>query len=217
MAGAESQHIINSLNGLDWVIVGVIGFSVVISITRGFMREVISLVTWVLAIWVSFHYTQAVSTILEGYIEADMLRMMVSVGILFFATLIAGVFVNVVIGGVMLRSRLSVADRFLGMAFGATRGVLLVTLAVMLGGMTMVPQSDWWGRANLVPYFEHSASWLATFLPEKVVNFVGKDGMINSPGMRSAFAMAEKYAKGAPHVPATALANNAQVDSNDSK
>lgn len=203
MAVAESQQIMNSLNGLDWVIVAVIGFSVVISITRGFMREVISLTTWVLAIWVSFHYTQAVSTILEGYIEADMLRMMVSVGILFFATLIAGVFVNVVIGGVMLRSRLSVADRFLGMAFGATRGILLVTLGVMLAGMTMVPQSDWWGRANLVPYFEHSASWLATFLPEKVVNYVGKDGMIKAPGMGSALAMAENAVKSVPQPKST--------------
>ena len=190
MAVNESQIILGHLNWLDWGILGVIGVSVVISIARGFLREVISLATWVLAIWVSFHYTQTIAILLEDYIQADMLRMMVSVGVLFFATLIAGVFVNVMIGGLMMRSRLSVADRFLGMAFGATRGLLLVTLSVMLAGMTMLPQSDWWMQANLVPYFEHSASWLATFLPEKVVNLVGTDGVFRQKPSETHFAQA---------------------------
>ena len=72
-------------------------------------------------------------------------------------------------------SRLSVADRFLGVVFGASRGLLLVTLGVMVGSMTMLPQAPWWQSASLLPYFENSASWLANLMPERLVQLAGND------------------------------------------
>mgnify|MGYP000017421075 CR=1 FL=1 len=39
-------------------------------------------------------------------------------------------------------------------------------------------------------YFEHSASWLATFLPEKVVNLVGTDGVFRQKPSKTHFAQA---------------------------
>jgi membrane protein required for colicin V production len=188
MTGLESPALWAHFNWLDWTIVGVIGFSMLISIARGFIREVISLTTWVAAVWISFHYTDNVSALLVGHVASQMMRMIISVGLLFFATLIAGVFVNVVIGGVMSRSRLSVADRFLGVVFGASRGILMVTLMVMVGSMTMIPQTDWWRGANLLPYFEHSAGWLAGFLPQRVVHFVGNEQIVNEQNMRDALS-----------------------------
>jgi len=188
MAVEATQDFWAYFNWVDWTIVAILGFSMVVSILRGFLREVISLATWVAAVWISFHHTHDVSVLLEGHVQSDMMRMLISVGVLFFATLIVGVLVNVMIGGMMMRSRLSLADRFLGVVFGATRGILLVTLLTMVGGMTMLPQSDWWANATLVPYFEHSASWLATFLPEKVVHFVGNEQIINEAQVRTALA-----------------------------
>ena len=188
MGAVDTPALWAHFNWLDWTIVGIVGFSMLISIARGFIREVISLTTWVAAVWVSFHYTDNVSVLLEGHVASQMMRMIISVGLLFFATLIAGVFVNVVIGGLMSRSRLSAADRFLGVVFGASRGVLLVTLMVMVGSMTMLPQADWWRSATLLPYFEHSAGWLASFLPERVVHFVGNEQIVSEQNMRDVLA-----------------------------
>jgi membrane protein required for colicin V production len=188
MAVGESQDIWAHFNWLDWSIIFVIGASLMISLARGFIREVISLVTWVAAVWVSFHYTADLAVVLEAYIDSQVVRMLVSIAMLFFATLIVGVLVNVMVGGLLMRSRLSFADRMLGLVFGATRGLLLVTLMTMVGGLTMLPQSDWWMNASLVPYFERSATWLATFLPEKVVHFVGNDKIISEDQVRMALS-----------------------------
>ena len=187
-----SQDFWVGFNALDWVIITSITLSMVISLVRGFAREVISLLTWGSAVWVSFHYTDQLSVALSGMIDSPVVRTLVSIAMLFFATLIAGVFLNVLIGGVMVRSRLSVADRFLGVVFGATRGVLLVTLAALVGSLTMFSDATWWHEAQLVPYFERNAVWLAQYLPEKVSEFVGNESIINESMVRDALAQHAK-------------------------
>ena len=121
-------------------------------------------------------------------ITSPIVRTLVSIAMLFFATLIAGVFLNVLIGGLMVRSRLSVADRFLGVVFGATRGVLLVTLAALVGSLTMLSDASWWHEAQLIPYFERNAAWLAQYLPKKVTDFVGNESIVNESMVRDALA-----------------------------
>lgn len=169
---SESQAIWAHFTWFDWAIAGVMILSMLVSIVRGFLREVVSLTAWLVAVWVSFNYSHTLSGLLTGYVESEFMRMVISVGLLFFAALIGGVFINVVVGGFMQRSRLSLADRMLGVVFGATRGLLIVTLVVMVAGMTDLPQSDWWLSSQLTPYFEHSAAWMSGFLPARVVKFV---------------------------------------------
>lgn len=183
-----SQDFWAGFNALDWVIIASIVLSMVISLVRGFAREVISLLTWGSAIWVSFHYTDQLSVALSSLIDSPVVRTLVSIALLFFATLIAGVFLNVLVGGVMVRSRLSVADRFLGVVFGATRGILLVTLSALVGSLTMLSSATWWSEAQLVPYFERNAVWLAQYLPEKVTEFVGNESIVNESMVRDALA-----------------------------
>lgn len=193
-----SQDFWVGFNTLDWVIVATIALSMIISLVRGFAREVISLLTWGSAVWVAFHYTDQLSVALSGVIASPVVRTLVSVAMLFFATLIAGVFLNVLIGGVMVRSRLSVADRFLGVVFGATRGVLLVTLLALVGSLTMVSEAIWWKEAELVPYFERNAVWLAQYLPEKVTEFVGNESIVDESMVRDALSSSVQAQSDAP-------------------
>ncbi|HET8700157.1 MAG TPA: CvpA family protein, partial [Nitrococcus sp.] len=41
------------MNWLDYVFIGIIVASVAISLMRGFTREVLSIVVWVAAVWIS--------------------------------------------------------------------------------------------------------------------------------------------------------------------
>lgn len=184
----SSQDIWASFNSLDWAIIIVIAVSMMISLVRGFLREVISLATWATAVWVSLHYTDQVSVVLSGMITSPVLCTLMSIALLFFATLIAGVFLNVLIGGVMLRSKLSVADRFLGVAFGATRGILLVTLVTLVGSLSMFSEAIWWQQAELMPYFERNAAWIAQYLPERISHFVGNDAIVDEAMVRQALS-----------------------------
>ena len=172
---SESVPVWQQFNWFDWVLVVTIGLSMLISLVRGFVKEVISLLTWGLAIWVTCHYTEQVSILLVEHISNDVTRMLASVGLLFFATLIGGVMINAVVSGALSRSGLSFADRMLGVVFGAGRGLLVGALVVFLGGVTMMSEAQWWSQAKLVPYFERGAVWIAAVMPEAMVRLRDKE------------------------------------------
>lgn len=190
-----SQDIWAGFNTLDWIVIITIALSMVISLIRGFAREVISVLTWGSAVWVSLHYTDQVSQVMSTMISSPIVCTLVSIGLLFFATLIAGVFLNVLVGGVMVRSRLSVADRFLGLVFGVTRGILFVTLFALLGSLTMFSDAVWWQDAQLMPYFEQNAAWLAQYLPKSVTSFVGDPNLVDESMLRNVLTKGKNLAQ----------------------
>jgi membrane protein required for colicin V production len=67
---------------------------------------------------------------------------------------------------------LSLADRTLGSLFGVARGLVIVLTAVILCGMTSLPQQDFWKEALLSPYAETGARLVKTFLPAAMAQHV---------------------------------------------
>ena len=51
-------------------------------------------------------------------------------------------------------------DRFGGMVFGVFRGMTLVTVIVILAGLTPLPKDSWWMKSTLIPPFQLLAVWL---------------------------------------------------------
>ena len=61
----------------------------------------------------------------------------------------------------------------LGSLFGIARGVLIVAILVLIGGLTVLPQDSWWQESMLIPHFEDLAVWMARWLgpsTERTVN-----------------------------------------------
>ena len=85
------------MNWIDYVIIGIIGFSAFVSLIRGFVREALSLVTWGCAFFVASHYFSYLAVWFTGFAE-PMVRNGVAIAVLFIATLIVGAIVNYVIG-----------------------------------------------------------------------------------------------------------------------
>lgn len=155
-------------NWADYAIVSIIGLSVLISLVRGFVREALSLVTWVAAIWVAFTFYSNLSELLVNMIHSDTLRMISSFGMLFIATLILGAIVNFLISQLIDKTGLSGTDRMLGLIFGAARGTLIVTLLLMLANLTPMPKEKWWQESLLIPQFHSLEVWLHDILPASV-------------------------------------------------
>jgi len=153
---------------VDLVIIGIVFFSAIVSLLRGFVKEVISLASWVLAFWVSVVFSSQLAPLLPASIEVPSIRLAVAFVVLFLLTLIVGAVINFLLSQLVKKTGLSGTDRSVGMIFGIVRGVLLVTILVLLGGLTPMPQDPWWQDSVLIGYFEKLAVWAQDMLPAEV-------------------------------------------------
>ncbi|GLK88419.1 CvpA family protein [Pseudomonas turukhanskensis] len=144
---------------VDWAIIAVIAISSLISLKRGFVKEALSLVTWIIAGVVAWMFGGALSQHLVDYIDTPSARVIAGCAILFVATLLVGALFNFLIGELVRVTGLSGTDRVLGMVFGAARGGLLVVLLVGLLSLAPVTQDSWWQQSALVPHFLIVADW----------------------------------------------------------
>ena len=143
---------------IDYAIIAVIAFSSLVSLIRGFVREVLSLVTWGCAFFVASHYYTYLSVWFTGF-EDELVRNGIAIAVLFIATLIVGAIVNFVIGQLVEKTGL------LGVCFGALRGVLIVAaILFFLDSFTGVSKSEDWSKSQLIPQFSFIIRWFFDYL-----------------------------------------------------
>ena len=149
----------------DIAILIIIGISALISLFRGFVREVLSLLAWVVAIWVAYKFSANIAPLLEAYVGLPSARQLIAFGVLLVATLMAIGIVNFLISKLIESTGLSGTDRALGMIFGVLRGIVLVTVLVMLAGATPLPQDPWWRESIFIGHFQALAEYALAFFP----------------------------------------------------
>ena len=157
---------------IDYVIIGIIALSAIISIVRGFVKEVLSLVAWILAFWVALTFSPQFSVLLSDYISTPSISLFTAFSGLFIVTLILSALVNNLIAAIVVKTWLSGTDRMLGVLFGLLRGVAIVTLLVLLAAATPMPNDAWWQNAVLIEHFEKLAIWVRQFLPDGLAQYV---------------------------------------------
>ena len=158
---------------IDLVIIGIISLSALISLIRGFVKESISLVTWVIAGLLALRYYAPMADLLEPFINSVTLRQWVGGGILFVATLIVGAIVNFIVSQLVSKTGLSGTDKTLGIIFGGARGVLIVTMVVLLAGLTPMPEASWWQDSVMIEFFQQLAEWVRGVIPADAVGDFG--------------------------------------------
>ena len=155
------------MNWVDTAILVLIGLSILVGVWRGFLREVVSILVWVAAAWVAVRYSGIAAEALAGWIEMPSARSIIAFVALFVVVLMIGGLITWLLGKLVESTGLSGTDRLLGMVFGALRGVVLVTIVVMIAEFTPFPNDPWWRQSYLLPYFETAASEVAELLPEE--------------------------------------------------
>ena len=151
---------------VDVVIIFIICLSALFSLMRGFIKEAISLTTWIIAIWLAATFAPKLATVLPATLESEAVRQAVGFGVLFVLTLMAGALVNVLVAQLVKKTGLSSADRVFGVGFGVLRGGLIIIVFVVIGGMTPLPETDWWQTSVLLEWFENAAIVIQEYIPE---------------------------------------------------
>ena len=145
---------------IDLIIVGVVLLSGLISLVRGFVKEAMSLVIWVVAFAVAMNFKEPAAALLVNVIEQPSIRQLVAWGALFVATLLLGSMVNYLLGKLVSSTGLSGTDRMLGLVFGVFRGLLIVlALVIVLPSALPVDQDPWWQSSSFIPIFQGFEAW----------------------------------------------------------
>ncbi|TEA26767.1 colicin V production protein [Candidatus Schmidhempelia bombi str. Bimp] len=152
------------LNEIDFAIIGIILFSLIVSIIRGFVREVLSLTSWFCAFYVTSHFYSYITRYLT-YFNDPFVRRAAAIAILFLLTLIICSFISYMISLLVLKTGLSGTDRVLGSCFGVARGILIVAAILFFTDtFTSMSKSQLWKQSVLIPHFNYIIRWFFDFL-----------------------------------------------------
>ncbi len=160
------------MTAFDYVLLVLLVGSMLISLTRGLVREIISLASWILAFYVAINYSEMFSPWLSGMISGETTRIIIAFVVLFLATRIAMVFLARLVSLVLQASGLTFMDRLLGALFGLARGALIALALVLVCGMTRIPQQPFWQNAMFSPAAESAARAVMPYLPDYFVAYI---------------------------------------------
>jgi len=147
------------LSWFDWILVALIALSTAMSLGRGFVREALSLGTWVAAFVVARLFYAEMDALLASIITDALIRGIAAFAALFIGTLLVGALIAFLLGALINATGLSSTDRVLGMVFGLARGSVIATVSIGLLSLTPLVNDAWYQRSMLAPYFETVADW----------------------------------------------------------
>ena len=156
----------------DYLVLFVLVSSVIISTLRGLVKEILSLLGWVVAFVVANAYGAKLAPMLPELLPGETARLIMAFVLLFLGVRILMGLLSLAIGALITATGLSLADRGLGGLFGLARGIVIVLAAVILCGMTSIPQQDFWRNALLSPMAETGARTVKPFLPAALAQHV---------------------------------------------
>lgn len=156
----------------DYLVIFVMVTSVIIGMLRGLVKEVLSLAGWVVAFVVANAYAAALAVMLPEVVPGAVLRLILAFIALFIGVRILMGLLAMALGALLDAGGLSLFDRALGAVFGVGRGLVIVLTAVILCGMTSLPQQDFWKDALFSPFAETGARIVKTFLPAAMAQHV---------------------------------------------
>ena len=159
----------------DYAVLTIVGASVLLSVMRGFVREVMALAGWVIGLVAASLFGTSVAGWLQTSISEESVRALVAFIAVFIATLLAMSLLALAVSGLMKKAGLGVEDRLLGGFFGFARGMLIVLVLVLLAGLTRLPKQPTWTEAMLSPPLEALAGAARPWLPQILARNVSYD------------------------------------------
>lgn len=153
------------MTAFDYTVLAIIGLSVIVSIWRGAVREILALLSWIAAFFAAQAYADPLAHYLPDSISNGSLRLLVSFVSIFLLVLVFAALVALAISKLVRAIGLGPVDRGVGAIFGLLRGMLAVLILVLLCGLTSAPRHPVWREAMLTPPLEAIVVSVKPMLP----------------------------------------------------
>jgi membrane protein required for colicin V production len=143
---------------VDYIILLVLVVSAGVGFWRGFVKEALSLLTLLVAIWLAWRFAALIEPRLDNWAADEEVRIWIARVIIFLLALVLGSLASWAARQLIRHTGLTGVDRLLGAAFGFARGVLIVGLLVLALDFLDLDQDGWWQSARFRPYAEQVAA-----------------------------------------------------------
>ena len=118
---------------IDWIIVGIVGYNMVVGMFRGFIRILFDLVALAMSIYVAHQYHEPMAQWVAGFLPmAPMALNITSVVLLWGAVYLAVVGLGMGISKVASLATMGPLNAIAGLILGALRGALVSAPVVMI-------------------------------------------------------------------------------------
>lgn len=170
------------MNFLDLIVLGVIGLSTLLAFSRGFIKELLSILGWIGAVIATVALFAPVRVMVRQYIPNELLAdITAGIGI-FVVTLVLCGMLNHWISAQVRGNGLGALDRSLGLVFGLARGSVVVCAAYILMAWALpnaTERPDMVNEARFLPVVERGAAFLLKLLPDDILK-TGEDAINQS-------------------------------------
>lgn len=153
---------------LDMIVIVVVFVSATLAMVRGFVREVLSVASWVAAVAAAYFFYKPVVPLIRPYVESSTVTTIIAAAAIFFVALIVASYVTTKISDFVIDSRIGAIDRGLGFLFGAARGVLLVVIALLFFTWLVQTPPGWVANAQSKPILDNLGEQLMAALPDDI-------------------------------------------------
>lgn len=154
------------MSWLDYAVIGVLAVSIAVGVIRGLVREVISILGWVIAFLAASLFGGPLGGVMPQAIPTPELRVAAAYGVVFVVSLIAVSLLGLLLSKAVHAVGLGGLDRALGAGFGAARGLLVVVAGALLAGLTSAPRQDYWRDSYSGVWLAQAALALKPLLPQ---------------------------------------------------
>lgn len=150
---------------VDYFLAGAVLLSMLFGAVRGFLRESVALLGWLVGLWLAWRYSGLVKPYLGGSLVGTELQIWVARMIVLLAAVMTGWLLGSLLSYIVQRSGLTLGvDRLLGAVFGIVRGGVIIGFAVMLAHAAKLESEPWWKESRLLPVGEEMAGILRGYV-----------------------------------------------------
>lgn len=186
---------LENLNWVDYIIIAIFLLSIIAGFARGFVKEVISVATLVVAFIVAIMFSSTLATMFTSSASVQnavsqsssaigintaqtvsYAALGISFGLLFAATVLVGALLGSIINIAFQVGILGIGNRLLGGAFGFCRGFLINLVIIFVVQLTSLGNQSWWHQSQFVVQYQPAVQWLGNFVSPVLANLESRFG-----------------------------------------
>jgi len=150
----------------DYLLIAIAGLSMVLSLWRGFVREIISLIGLVAAFFAASRASGMAANLVNDWVPNTTAANIAGFTLIFVAVMVVVALVGALIRKLVDMADLTATDRTLGMFFGLARGLMLIGLFFLIYTSYAKPDKPWMKKSMLTPYAIEMGNMLGKAIPE---------------------------------------------------